>query len=62
MSMDLARISHQESTAMPNLPIPAALHSLRLLDVQTVRLRRASVVRVKRLHPWASLTSRYDLL
>ena len=55
----LTRISHKKSTAMPNLPMPAALHSLRLLDVQTVRLRR---LRSCVLHPWASLTSRYDLL
>jgi hypothetical protein len=55
----LARISHKKSTTMPNLPMAAALHSLRLLDVQTVRLRRLQSCA---LHPRAFLTSRYDFL
>jgi len=57
-AVPLAHISHKKSTAMSNLPMPAALHSLRLLDVHSVRLRR---LRSCALHPWASLTSRYDL-
>jgi hypothetical protein len=36
----LTRISHKKPTAMENMAFAAALHSLSLLDVLQVRLRR----------------------
>ncbi len=54
----LARIFHQQSTAMPNLPMPAASCSFTRFGVLSSTPPVASVAFVKHLHPRASLAFR----